>query len=51
MKNKAGRPSKPKTITPGLRIDKEKWNLASDKFPKKINKMFNEWIDNLLLVS
>ena len=46
-KNKVGRPSKPKTITPGLRVEKEKWDLVSAKYPRQINKMFNEWIKSL----
>ena len=34
-------------VTPGLRVNKEKWQKISAKYPKKINKMFNDWLDTL----
>lgn len=46
-KPKQGRPKSDKTITPGLRIDADKWKSVSAKHKGKINKMFNDWIDTL----
>ena len=34
-------------VTPGLRVNKEKWQKISAKYSKKINKMFNDWLDTL----
>jgi len=47
-KKKAGRPKKYKTITPGLRIDSKVWTELTEKYPRSVNKMFTEWVSELL---
>lgn len=39
MSNKYG-------ITPGLRIDAEKWKSFKEANKGKVNKMFNDWVSN-----
>lgn len=46
-KPKRGRPKTTNTITPGLRVDADKWKAVSTKHKGRINKMFNDWIDTL----
>ena len=36
------------SVTPGLRVSKEKWKSVKDKYPRVINNMFNEWLDSIL---
>jgi len=50
MENKrnVGRPKKNKTITPGLRIDHATWVKFTEKHPKMANKMFNEWVKDMI---
>lgn len=52
-KKKVGRPQKKDTekiisITPGLRIEKNKWKLFVEKYPREANKMFNEFVTSML---
>lgn len=47
-KKTVGRPKGEPTITPSLRVSKTKWNALKAKYPKKVNKMFNEWVNEQL---
>lgn len=47
MKTKPGAPKKDPTITPGLRVNKEKWKAIQAKYPRQINKLFNQWLETL----
>lgn len=49
---KRGAPFKPdqdkvKSVKPGLRVEAEKWRSITIKYPRKINKMFNDWLDTI----
>lgn len=48
MINPIGRPTKPKSVTPGLRVDAKTWAAFTAKYPRMANKMFNEWVKSLL---
>lgn len=48
MKSKVGRPEKPKTFKPSLRCRVDHWKLLQAKYPKQVNKMFNEWVKSLI---
>ena len=49
---KRGAPFKPdsekiKSVRPGLRCHADKWKKATEKYPKQINRMFNNWLDEI----
>lgn len=48
LKRKAGQPKKEPTFKPSLRCRIDKWKLLQEKYPGKVNKIFNEWIDSML---
>jgi len=37
-----------KSVRPGLRCHADKWKKATEKYPKQINRMFNNWLDEIL---
>lgn len=43
-----GAPKKDPTFKPSLRCRVDKWKEAQLKYPKKINRMFNDWLESIL---
>lgn len=49
--NKKGRPvgtTKSPTVKPSLRVNKAKWEEVKRRYPKGVNKLFNQFIENIL---
>lgn len=36
-----------KSVTPGLRVEVNKWRALTLKYPGKLNRMFNDWLNTL----
>lgn len=48
LKSKIGRPIGEPTVTPSLRCKKSDWENLKKKYPRGINKLFNEFVTALL---